>query len=91
MFDDKAGALRTVIEELGVQVRDRSGWQSIKCIDPRHHDRHASASINLTIGRYKCHACGLSGDGYDMAHELLGRKAVDMENETPFVEEETWF
>lgn len=84
--------MRMVLDELGVAYRERHGWQSIKCISPDHHDRHASASLNIEAGRFKCHACGLSGDGYDMADALLGMKAVDMEGEDMQpIPEDPWF
>ena len=84
--------MRMVLDELGVQYRDRSGWQSIRCIDPGHDDRNASASLNLEKGRFKCHSCGLSGDGYDMAMDLLGLAAADMDGESKEpIEQDAWF
>ena len=43
-----------------VDVPD-TGWRAIKC--PFHEDRTASASVNLELGGFRCHGCGISGDG----------------------------
>ncbi len=40
------------------------GWRKIKC--PFHEDGHASAGINFDEQRFKCHGCGVGGDGYDL-------------------------
>jgi DNA primase len=40
------------------------GWRKIKC--PFHNDSHASAGINFEENRFKCHACGVGGDVYDL-------------------------
>ncbi len=40
------------------------GWRKIKC--PFHADSHASAGINFEENRFKCHACGVGGDVYDL-------------------------
>lgn len=40
------------------------GWHAIKC--PFHDDRAASAGYNPTEQRFKCHACDIGGDGYDL-------------------------
>jgi hypothetical protein len=40
------------------------GWRKIKC--PFHHDSNASAGINFEENRFKCHACGVGGDVYDL-------------------------
>lgn len=37
-----------------------SGWRPVKC--PFHDDRIASASVNLDMGMFVCHACNISGD-----------------------------
>lgn len=90
-FGDPERALRHVLDEMEAQYRERSGWQPIRCIDPHHSDRNKSASLNLSKGRYRCHACGLAGDGYDLLRQLLGIKAVDFDagSAAPAVED-TW-
>lgn len=47
---------------------DVHGWKPIRC--PFHDDRAASASYNTTIQRFKCHACQVGGDGYDLIMEI---------------------
>lgn len=47
---------------------DSGGWHAIRC--PFHDDRAASGSYNPTLERYRCHACGISGDGFDLIQEV---------------------
>lgn len=42
----------------------RSGWVKMKC--PWHDDSTASAAVNYDANRFKCHACGVAGDVYDL-------------------------
>lgn len=51
--------LVTLLEELGwaTPARD-TGWCSVRC--GAHDDTHASARVNVELGVYYCHACGLS-------------------------------
>ncbi len=68
-FSDKSGSLRRALDALGVRYRERGGWQSVRCPNQGAHsrgDRSPSASVNLDLGRFRCHACGLAGDGYDL-------------------------
>jgi hypothetical protein len=75
----KGELLHTYLEERGCRLRpSATGWQKVSCINDAGHprgDRHPSASINLTKGRYHCFACGLSGDVYDI-HCVL--ESVDL-------------
>lgn len=50
-----------------LKVSRSSGWASVKC--PIHGDRNASASVNVEIGKFHCHACGFKGDVYDIIQE----------------------
>lgn len=45
-----------------------AGWRAVKC--PFHDDRAASASYNPTSERFRCHGCGMSGDGFDLIMEV---------------------
>lgn len=51
-----------VLESYGAVLRDRYGWQPIRC--PFHDDRTASASVSLEDGAFACHACDVRGDVY---------------------------
>ena len=96
----KPELMEKVIDYVGAHVRPIQGWQSVHCFNSMAHsqnDKRASASINISIGRYKCHACDLSGDGWDImktvydmgfkqAAQALGIEA----GYTPVPEEETW-
>ena len=53
------------LEYVGAAVPARGyGWRKIKC--PFHADSHASAGVNFDENRFKCHACGVGGDVYDL-------------------------
>jgi len=45
------------------------GWVKVKC--PFHNDRQASATVNQELNVFKCFACEVSGDTYNiiMKHE----------------------
>lgn len=43
------------------------GWKSIKC--PFHGDSTASASVNVDLGAFKCHTCGMTGDAIKLIRE----------------------
>lgn len=47
-----------------VEYRGWNTWVSMKCCF--HDDREASASVNLSEDRFKCHACDVSGDILDI-------------------------
>ena len=54
-----------------------SGWRKMRC--PFHPDKHASAGVNFTEERFKCHGCGVGGDVYDLIMHKEGgnyREAV---------------
>jgi hypothetical protein len=54
-----------------------SGWRKMRC--PFHPDKHASAGVNFTEERFKCHGCGVGGDVYDLIMQREGgnyREAV---------------
>ena len=75
-MSQKAELLRSYLEEKGVRLHARSGYQKISCINKVAHprgDRNPSASVNLTKGYYRCFACDMHGDVYDllMAEESL--------------------
>jgi len=76
---------RTLIEEVldRHQVRFsrlRPGWQKVRCPSEAHPrgDRNPSASVNLSIGQFRCFGCDLGGDGFDLMLELEDLRAVDV-------------
>jgi DNA primase len=44
------------------------GWKPVRC--PFHDDRAASGSYNTAAQRFRCHGCGIAGDGYDVIQEV---------------------
>lgn len=59
-------ALAPHVEELDDSAH---GWKALRC--PFHDDRAASASYSTDKERFRCHGCGVSGDGYDLIQEIL--------------------
>lgn len=74
LFDtDKTALMEYVLERYAVSYNPgRMSVQKIQCIDPAHEDRNPSASLHLGEGWFKCHSCGLKGDGYNILRELEG-------------------
>ena len=64
---------------IGAQVPVyKSGWRKMLC--PFHNDSTASAAVNYDANRFKCHACGVAGDTYDLIiHDRGGtlREAIE--------------
>ena len=95
---NKGEILRRFLEERGVRLHPgRMGWQKVSCFGPAHGrgDRNPSASVNLTTGHYRCFACDLSGDAYDLLQVLEGltfKQALATLGgaQSPSVEPETW-
>jgi hypothetical protein len=55
-------------------------WTTVRCFNPSHRDRHASARVSLETGGFRCFGCGSKG-GAIAALELLGierRRAVEL-------------
>lgn len=74
-------SIKAVLEAHGATIKDRHGWQAIKC--PYHDDRTASASVSVSKGAFHCHACGVKGDAYSLiqAYEKCDfKRAVEIGN-----------
>ena len=76
----------TLLEHLGAELPRFGGgfgWRAMRC--PFHDDSQASASVNYSEGRFRCHACDVGGDIIDLARAELAlpetpegtREAVD--------------
>ena len=53
----------------GVNLPQRSGWASVKCVF--HDDHNPSLSINTEAGGFICHSCGAKGGDVLAAYRLL--------------------
>lgn len=63
--------IETVIVECGGNIQSSYGdWQKTNC--PFHDDNVASASTNIVVGVFTCHACGVKGDVITVAMFHLG-------------------
>ena len=57
--------IESYLRHIGATVpARRSGWVKMRC--PFHDDGTASSAVNFDINRFKCHACGVAGDTYDL-------------------------
>jgi DNA primase len=76
--DDRRPRLAEVVRALGFEAEpiealgDAGGWRSVRC--SFHEDRTASASCNVALGAFTCHACGVSGDSWSL---IMKFKNVD--------------
>jgi hypothetical protein len=58
-------------DRLGVTLTPgKTGWASCRCFLPGHRDEHASMSVNLESGAWRCHGCKRTGSAYDAARTL---------------------
>lgn len=63
--------IRAVLEAHGAtRVPVTNGWASMRC--PYHKDRDASASVNATLSKFRCHGCGVHGDALDLIQHHEG-------------------
>ncbi|TDE87357.1 toprim domain-containing protein [Deinococcus sp. S9] len=71
-------SLEQVAHRLGLRTDTRSGELYASCVNPAHDDRHPSmhlATRGRYAGKFKCWACGISGDVVDLVAVALGVKA----------------
>ena len=63
-------SIAAVLTALGAteDFHESGGWKVMRC--PFHDDRAASASYNPDLERFRCHGCGIAGDGYDLLMEV---------------------
>lgn len=52
-----------------LDLKARGEWADARC--PFHDDAHASLSVSLNHGGYRCHACGESGGDVLAFHRRL--------------------
>ncbi len=80
-MSQKSELLQTFLEERGIYIpQGRFGWVKVSCFNDAAHprgDRNPSASVNLGTGRYKCFACDMGGDIYDLLLALDGLSYVE--------------
>jgi hypothetical protein len=95
-MSDKAELLRTYLGDRGVQLSG-TGRRQVSCFNKDAHprgDRNPSASVDLSKGRYKCFACGLEGDVYDLYMQETGatfaQARATLGTMNPRAEEPTW-
>ena len=76
---DEKHSVADYLHYIGAAVPSEGhGWRKIKC--PFHNDSHASAGINFEDNKFKCHACGVGGDVYDLIMHKEGgtyREAIE--------------
>lgn len=64
-----------ILEHYGAKLPyKRNGWVKIKCCF--HDDSHASAVFSAEENAFKCFACGIQGDTYDIISEQEGLSFV---------------
>ena len=73
---DKTQLILYVLDKYDVRYNpSRMGWQKVRCFNEYGHtfgDRNPSGSVNLGYGYYRCFACDMGGDGYEILRLLEG-------------------
>lgn len=59
----------------------RHGWVKMRCCF--HDDSHASASVNIEENAFRCFACDIKGDVYDI---IMDQEGVDFVKAVKFAE-----
>ena len=69
-----------VLTKLKIDFKSRKNGLELqfRCINPKHHDRHASASINTKTGKWKCFSC-LKGGNLKTLVKIVGGEDVEWE------------
>lgn len=63
--------IKEVLEHYGADyVPDDDRWRPMKC--PFHEDRSASASVYTGKQLFRCHACDIGGDSFDVIERQEG-------------------
>jgi len=71
---DKEQLMTYVLDHYDVRYNPaKRGWQKVRCFNEVAHiggDKNPSGSVSLDYGYYRCFACDLHGDGYEILREL---------------------
>lgn len=68
-------SIEDVLRHYGASIPfNKNGWVKMKCCF--HDDTHASATVNFTDNAFKCFACDVQGDVYDIIMEREGLSFV---------------
>lgn len=64
-------SIKLVLESYGFEsIPTGDRWYKVKCAF--HGERNASASVQPSENRFRCFACGISGDSFDIIQEQEG-------------------
>jgi hypothetical protein len=83
-----------VLRVFKIEVAEPAKWSSVPC--PLHDDQKNSASINLKMEIFRCHACDISMTFQELSKKLNiaytgeGNQIVYSASDLPRVSEETW-
>ena len=69
-------SIEDILRHYGAELPyGRSGWVKVRC--PFHDDSHASAAVNFQENQFKCFACDVGGDPYDLISNQEGLNFVE--------------
>ncbi|PXX51045.1 CHC2 zinc finger domain-containing protein [Aquitalea magnusonii] len=67
---------QSFFEAQGMKLRGQGEWRMTKCVF--HDDSHASLSVNVHTGAYRCHACqAAGGDVLAFHRQQTGASFID--------------
>jgi DNA primase len=67
MAADILAAIKLLTGET-LEPKGRKNWKRVNC--PFHHDRQASATVNLELGVFVCHGCEVRGDAVALIRKV---------------------
>ena len=77
---DRSELLELVLDYYAIPIPVGMGNRKVHC--PVHDDRHASASMDVGKGVFRCFACGAGGSGIDI---VMGREGLDYSGAVAFI------
>lgn len=69
--------IKDVAERLGIEVRQRGNSPCFNSLAHANGDRHPSLSFDGKTNKFKCFACGVSGDTIDLVAKVENLEYVD--------------
>lgn len=69
--------IRDVAERLGLEVKQRGNSPCFNTLAHKNGDRHPSLSFDSKTNKFKCFACGVSGDTIDLVAQVESLNYVE--------------
>lgn len=70
--NSQESGMSRVLDNYGVHHRETHRWQTVRCPNPDHTDRHRSARVNIEEDAFCCLGCGIKGTSIDLIMSIEG-------------------